>query len=526
MRFSFSRIFAIVRADFLVRFRKVSTAVIFLLLCIAAYMWIPDSSTGRALLQINNQRALYNSAALGLATASLCCILLGLAGYYMVSSSIQADIRARTGFVIASTSIKNYEYLLGKFFGNFIFLSAVVAGFLLSSMVMQLIRGEAPLQPLVFIYHYVILVPPVLVFVSVISVLFESIRFLSGRFGDAVYFVLWMFSFILTAQMASTAIGPNWANHFDMTGLGFIMQQVRGVTGNEGLAIGSSQYDMTKPPFVFQGLSLSKQWIVPRISSLLFSTPLLLLALLLFHRFDPARLKASAKRKHRSWLGLLNERMKFVTGLIPLVGRREGATLHPSLMFSILQDSLLTLRLYPVITVILVVLAAISAASREQAGVLPVIFGVLIIAVSDIGSREKRNGLVTSVFAMPGLKSNYVIWKFGSVLLVILAFAFVPLLRLAFANMSAMLSLLIGCVFTAALATCFGMLSSNPKTFIVIFGMFWYLVLNDGGKNPGFDFAGWYGTATLPVQMSYLGIAVAVLAVTQVLNAIQLKREY
>lgn len=125
MKNSLSRIFSIVRADFLIRFRKPSTAAIFLLLCITAYLWIPDPSTGRALLQIKDQRALYNSAALGMATASLLTLILGFVGFYMVSSSIQNDIRTRTGFVIASTSIKSYEYLLGKFFGSLIFLSAV-----------------------------------------------------------------------------------------------------------------------------------------------------------------------------------------------------------------------------------------------------------------------------------------------------------------------------------------------------------------------------------------------------------------
>src|SRR3990172_2553381 len=122
-----SRILAIVRTDCLIRFRRSSTVVIFLLLCIAAYLWIPDPATGRALMQIDERRALYNSSALSIATASLCTILLGWVGFYMVSNSLQRDVETRTGFVLASTTVRNAEYLAGKFLGNVAFLAAVIA---------------------------------------------------------------------------------------------------------------------------------------------------------------------------------------------------------------------------------------------------------------------------------------------------------------------------------------------------------------------------------------------------------------
>ena len=72
------RIGAIVRADFLIRFRRVSTAVIFVLLSAVAYLWVPDPRTGRALIEIDGKRAIYNSAALGMATALIASIFIGL----------------------------------------------------------------------------------------------------------------------------------------------------------------------------------------------------------------------------------------------------------------------------------------------------------------------------------------------------------------------------------------------------------------------------------------------------------------
>src|SRR4051812_32037743 len=189
---SLRRIAAIVRVDFLVRFRRVSTAVVFLLLSAFAYVWIPSPSTGRTLIQINGRRAIYNSGAIGMGTASLAMIFVGLFGFYVISNAIRRDVITRCGFVAASTPMRSGEYLLGKFLGNVVFLATFTAGFMLSSMAMLLMRGEAPLEPLVFIQQYLLLTPPAIMFVSAVAVLFESVRWLSGKVGDVLYFFLWM----------------------------------------------------------------------------------------------------------------------------------------------------------------------------------------------------------------------------------------------------------------------------------------------------------------------------------------------
>nr|MBA3832146.1 hypothetical protein [Chthoniobacterales bacterium] len=86
MKESFARITAIVAADFRIRFRRLSTVVVFLLLSAFAYVWVPAPSTGRALIQINGRRALNTSGAIGLGTASIGMIFVGLFGYYVISN--------------------------------------------------------------------------------------------------------------------------------------------------------------------------------------------------------------------------------------------------------------------------------------------------------------------------------------------------------------------------------------------------------------------------------------------------------
>ena len=185
---SVGRIAAIVRADFLIRFRRLSTVVVFLLLSGFAYVWIPDPATGRTLMQINGARVLYNSAAIGMATSMLASMFVGLFGFYVISNAVRRDIDSRCGYVIASTTMRTSEYIIGKFLGNVVFLSTFMGGYMVASMAMLLVRGEAPLEPLIFMKQYAIMVPSTIVFVSVVAIVFESIPFLSGRFGDVAYF--------------------------------------------------------------------------------------------------------------------------------------------------------------------------------------------------------------------------------------------------------------------------------------------------------------------------------------------------
>ena len=211
MNASLARIAAIVRADFLVRFRRVSTVVVFLLLSAFAYIWIPDPSTGRTLIQINGQRAIYNSGAIGLGTASLGMIFVGLFGFYVISNAIRRDIVSRCGLVVASTPMRSGEYLLGKFLGNVVFLTVFIAGFMLSSMAMLLVRGEARIEPGVFLEQYFLLTPAAIVFVSAVAVLFESIPGLSGTLGDGGYFFFVMAAIGLVLGNEASTGGIKWA---------------------------------------------------------------------------------------------------------------------------------------------------------------------------------------------------------------------------------------------------------------------------------------------------------------------------
>ena len=513
---SLDRIAAIVRADFLLRFRRVSTVVTFLLLSAFAYVWVPDPSTGRTLLQIEGKRALYNSAAIGMGTASLASVFIGLFGYYVISNALRHDLRSRCGYILASTPMRSMEYIVGKFAGNVLFLSTFMAGFMVSSMAMLLVRAEAPLEPLVFIGQYLLIVPQSIVFVSTIAILFESIPWLSGRFGDVAYFFVWALALGSVAALIEQS-GSQVARYFDFTGMSFMITELKHLSPSGHISIGASNFDKAAGVYVFQGLSLSAGWLAPRIGSLLIPLPLLFVARLFFHRFDPARVKASAVKGKRNFLALLNAPFKPFARILFVAGRPGGGSLFAAAR----TDALMTVTSLP-LAIAAIVGISIGSLSAGRA-VLPIAFAALAIVLADVASREKRNGMTGLVFAAPLLKSRFVLWKFFASLLLGVAFLIVPLIT---STPTALPALIVGIITIAAAATSLGIVSGNPKTFIVLFLTFWYVVVNDRGGNPALDFAGMYGTATPFVLAAYALVAVLFLATAEAYHRWELRTRW
>jgi len=528
---SLKRIAAIVRADFLIRFRRVSTVVVFLALGFLAYLWIPDPSTGRALVQIGGRRALLNSATIGMGTASVGSIFIGLVGFYVISNAIRRDVVTRCGSVIASTRMKSFEYIVGKALGNLVFLATFMAGFMLTSMAMVVVRGEAPLEPLVFIGQYLLLVPPAIVTVAAIAVVFESIPWLSGRLGDVLYFFVWMGGLIPAAALSekSDSTAPNVASYLDASGLGYMIMQLKATLHTTAVAIGSSPVqNPSAPPVIFNGLGLPAEWILPRISSTIAPSVLLLVALAFFHRFDPAR---TGKIVARASEGIVRRLQRWIKPLTrPLVavvmGRPRAGRV--TLLGSARRDAALALGAFPFAALALAGFSFFALVMRSDEigkGLMPLLVGVIAVVLADVPCRERRAGTMNLVCASPLLAPAFVRWKFLAALIITGLFGAIPVAKIALVSPSRLVALAIGLVFIAAASTMLGIVSSNPKTFIVLFLTFWYVVVNDEGRTPQLDFAGFYGTSTSGVMLAYAAIAVAFYVIAEMMYAVQARRE-
>jgi hypothetical protein len=526
MRESVSRIAAIVRADFLVRFRRLSTVVLFLLLSATAYLWVPPASSGRTLMQINGQRTLYNSAAICIGTSMLGTIFIGLGGFYVISNAVKRDALSRCGFVMASTTMRSSEYLWGKLLGNILFLTTFMTGFMLTAMAMLLVRGEAPLEPWVFVKQYLLLVPSTIVFVAVLGIVFESVPWLSGRFGDVLYFFLWATTLGMVANAMEHG-APRWVACFDFTGLGFLMAVMKGTVHTTQVSIGASDFDPKKGIYVLHGLILDRSWILPRLASVLSPLLLMPVAQLFFHRFDPSRLRSSHAKERKNVLARLNGLAKPLSRGLTGVATRFGS--GHSIVGTAVADAAVTMSTMPVLLLFAVGIAIASLASGPpslRTAVIPAAFVLVAVAIADVSCRERRNGSMPLVLAAPGIKQRFVLWKLLSITMTAALFLAVPALRLALVAPRAIPGFLVGSAFVCAAAAALGIISSNPKTFIVLFLSFWYVAVNDHGHTPKMDFASLAGVATPSVVAMYGTLALLFVIAAEAMHRNRLRREY
>ncbi|MEA2462389.1 MAG: hypothetical protein QOJ98_136, partial [Acidobacteriota bacterium] len=310
---------------------------------------------------------------------------------------------------------------------------------------------------------------------------------------------------------------------FDFAGLGFVLQQMQASFNTTSVTIGASDFDAARGIAVFHGLGVGEGWVLPRIAATLLPLSLLFVARIFFHRFDPARVRALPNEQtRRSWLGRLNALSKPFARLFVYADRLPGG---PSLPRGALTDAMATIAAFPLAAVAIIALAIASLTANPTA-VLPIAFAACAIALADIASREKRAATMSLVFAMPGLRERFVLWKFLSTLFVALAFLALPLTRAIAARPSSAVAAIVGLLFLTAAATALGVTSANPKTFLVVFLTFFYIAMSDKGHSPSLDFAGWNGVATPPVTAAYAALTLAFFALAYASHAYELHRKW
>lgn len=506
------RIGTIAVTELKLRFRRTTALVSVLLIAATVYLIVPDIRSGRTLMQINGQRALYTSAAVAFGTGMMCSILISMTGFYLVSNAFRRDIVSRVGLVISATPVSNAEYLTGKFLGGAAYLAALVLACMASAMVMFLLRGEGPLQPLTFLATYCWLNLPVIAFSAAAAIAFEASSRLSGRAGDLLFFFFWAAVLAIPAATIENNMRANWVQAFDIIGLGTVINQTSESMHTNEISIGASNFDPAKGTIVYPGLTWNGEMIAMRFGALLLPGLLFGIALLWFHRFDPVRVKHSIRHASGNVLGRVNGLLKPVTRVMTSIVLRWPVSKR-GLGGAVIADCFTTLALSPLTVIAIGIFAVLSLTLNSAAvsqGLLPALMAVLTVVLADIAPRDESSGMKPLLFTAPAIRQHYVIWKFVSALAVTLCFTAVPALRLSITHVSSAISLVIGSTLIAAGAVGFGILSRGPKLFVAIFLMLIYIALN-ATHEPSFDFAGFNGCATPLVQCSYSGIALVVL---------------
>jgi hypothetical protein len=534
-----SVVLAAARADFLERVRRYSFLFTLGLALYFGYL----ATVGRLTLRVGDSRGIYNSAWIGALLAVVGSTFISLAGFYFVKNTLQRDTETRVGEILAATPISRFAYILGKFASNFAVLASMIGVLALSSIVMQLVSRED-----MHIYLWKLLSPfllisiPAMAVVAALALLFETIPFLRGGFGNVAYFFLW--TAILTAPIVTNS------SIYDLSGL-FLLRQ--SIIASHAAPMAENSFSLSLDAGQFKAASTFRWEGIPWTGEILFSrlflcvVALLLCALaaLLFDRFDPARgyrtLRAApappvpvpAPSRHlingsREGTAFYPERLLRRAAvprslgnsgvLTPEAGPAElqsvydiGATPEatPAVRTKLAPLDTLSLRFhFPAVLAAEVrlmlkgqrwwwysiaagLLLAQALIPKAEARGLVLAFAWIwpVLLWSSMGVREMRHQTYQVLFAVPHPIARQLpaVWLAGVLLAAVTGsgFAFRLLLE---KNLPGLFAWAVGAFFIPTAALCLGVWSSSSKPFEILYTLLWYI--GPMHALPAFDFMG------------------------------------
>jgi hypothetical protein len=295
---AFSTMFHIIRADVFERTRRYSFLIVVAINVYVATKFLPHTDANYTMLRFGGThlgggyRGIFNSAWVGTVVAWISPMLLSLFGFYLVKDTLERDHQTRVGAILAASPISNLQYLLGKWLSNLAVLSGLVAAMILAATGIQILRGEVltiQLWPLVSPFLFIVL--PAMALVAAIAIIFETFPGLRSGFGNVLYFFLWPFIFIMPmTNFTETGIVPK----FDPSGGSFLLHEMmlavqkvepgyRGGFG--GIEVGIPFN--TLQTFEWGGITWTSEILVERLIWMVVSLLLVLIAVPIFHRFNP-----------------------------------------------------------------------------------------------------------------------------------------------------------------------------------------------------------------------------------------------
>jgi hypothetical protein len=473
-------LYQLIRADFLERARRYSFLVTLGLVLYLGY----TVNAGQILLRLEQYRGVLNSAWVGSLMALTVNFFLGWFGFYLIKNAIARDYDTGVGQIMATTPLSRPLYTLGKWLSNFAVLLVMVVILALAGIAMQLIAREVPqfdlwalLAPLLFVAL------PMMALVAALAVLFETIAWLRGGFGNVVYFFI--FPMLLVATMTLGKQVPA----LDVFGMQTFTASMRTVliavnpTYAGGATFGIVPAGTLKT-FVWPGLAWTGAIIWPRLLIVGASAGLALLSAIFFDRFDPSReLRLGGPKARRAEPVEALEPSGLPTGapagsLSPLTH-----TAPPNAVTLFIRTLGSELRLmfkgvpwwWAVIALILIGGGLFSPVALTRQVWLPLAWLWPLLLWSALGSREARwqTGQMIFSAAAPLRRQLPALWVAGVSVTALTGLG--AALRLVLAGQwAALLAWAAAVVFIPALALALGTWTNSNKAFEVIYLVLWY----------------------------------------------------
>jgi hypothetical protein len=490
-----------------VRLRRLSTLVTLLAVVALSWLMISDPSEGMTLMAVGKARVLYTSSALAMGSAAMAALLFGLAGFYLLRGRMAEDLRSGLDGVIGASPAGNALFLLGRWCGGVLYLFALIGAFMATVLVCHAVRGDGPVEPLVYLQTTILVLAPLVLFAAGCAVLFDSWAPLMGKRGDLLYFLMWVAQMgMLPAVTEGVGAAPT-AIPVDFFGMSAVVTALSAHLDFRNLMLGMADFDRATPPLVLPAWLWTGELVAMRLVAALLAMLPLLLAVRLFHRYSPDRVKPARTRARRSPLALLNGWLRplarLVQPLFALSARLPGAAGQA------LADVGLTLAAAP--AAIALLLAAQVLALALDAHALPALVLVSVacwgVLASDLPTRDGDAGCALLGAAVPGGGARRYWRQLAASFVLGLMFTGLAMLRLAGHAPLRAAAVLAGVFALAALASLLGRSSGSARTFLALFLFGLYLSVNMS-KVVLADVVGFHGIATSASVLTWAAVGV------------------
>jgi hypothetical protein len=481
----------LIRADLLERTRRYSFLITLGAMVYLGYLAVPSPESQALTVDLGNVRGIYNSAWIGSTIALLSSMVLSLPGFYLVKNAIERDRRTGVGQIIATTPLSKPLYTLGKAASNAIFLMVIMAVVAVAAAGMQLIRGESmALRVWDLLAPFLFTTLPTLMLVAAVAVLFESIRFLRGGFGNVAYFALWTATIVIA--MSGVSFGSQGVieepvnDLFGASVIAHSMHQAAHAAFPErqlNLGVGYSRVEGTIETFRWQGVRWTADVLLGRLLWAGVALGIALASALFFHRFDPARAGARRVANGRGLVARLLAPLRALSLPSLDLSRRLALRLPPLPPFGrvLLAELRLMLKGMPwwwYLGALGLLIGGLANGGDPQArrGLLGAAWIWPVLIWSGLGVREAVHRTGSIVFSAPRpLRRQFAAMWLGGVLVTLLTGCGVGLRLLTEGAWGHLLGWGAAALFIPTLALALGVWSGTSKAFEALYVALWYV---------------------------------------------------
>ena len=525
---------AIARADFLERVRRYS----FLLTLLFAVFLGYAAATGRIALQLGEYRGIYTSAWIGALIAITTTCFISLIGFYIVKSAIDRDRQTGVGQILAATPLSKAAYTLGKFLSNFAVLASMVVILAIAAILMQIFAGEDPhFDGVALLAPFVLVAVPSTALTAALAVLFETLPVLRGGIGNVAWFFVWSILGIGLPEISGNhRVDPMGLMVVADSMMAGARANIPGYKDSFAFTIADSPVKIVQS-FRWQGVAWTWEEILLRLLWVGAALAVVLLAALVFDRFDSSRSLAPSWRRPKQPVAAPDVIANSSTAETPRQSPATRATAHLTPLTASGRTNafgrlvLAELRLavkgmrwwwYAVAAGLLVAqFAAPLDASRGP--ILGSAWMWLALVWSGMGARESRFGTRALLFSSARILPRQLpaCWLAGMAIAVVAGAGAGSRLLIA-RGWHGLVPWLAGAVFLPSLALALGVWSGNGKPFEALLTALWYI--GPMNHTPGIDFTGTAsGAHTNQDALIYFALSVGLLGAAFVARARQLR---